>query len=299
MKIDLHYGKGFVSLQIPEDNIEQIIQPWHNRAKADNKAMLEQVFADDQTADFRTAVAGKRLCVLTEDGTRDVPFEDIFGQLAELFKECSSVLFVICTGTHDADTPENSRIKEHAERACMNAGIRNFTIHAHDCQADSFISTGKTSRGTEVIYNTVVDEAEVFLVVSDMKTHYFAGYSNPVKNFVPGICAYRTTEQNHSLALDDNSTFGLHPWHPHASRRNNSVADDQLEGMRLVAKDRPVYALAAISTSRKIQWVKFGPVDKVTSKAFAKIDQQNTHTVTAVSRLIVSPGGFPNDVSWN
>jgi nickel-dependent lactate racemase len=297
MKIDLHYGKGFVSLQIPEDNVEQILQPWHNRAEADNAAMLEQVFADDQTAEFRAAIAGRRLCILTEDGTRDVPFEDIFGKLAALCKECSGVQFVICTGTHGADTAENSRIIEHAQKTAAGTGLGNVTIGAHDCRADSFTNAGKTSRGTDVIYNVIADEADVFLVVSDMKTHYFAGYSNPVKNFVPGICAYQTTEQNHSLALDSSSTFGLHPWHADANRRNNPVADDQLEGMGLIVKDRPVYAVVTISTSRQIQWAKFGPAHRVTAEAFTKIDQQNTHIVKPVSRLIVSPGGFPNDVS--
>jgi nickel-dependent lactate racemase len=35
----------------------------------------------------------------------------------------------------------------------------------------------------------------------------------------------------------------------------------------------------------------------VSSEAFAKTDKRNTHTVRPVARLIVSPGGFPNDVS--
>ncbi|MHC4474431.1 MAG: lactate racemase domain-containing protein [Planctomycetota bacterium] len=297
MNIDVHYGKGFVSLQIPEDNIEQLIKPWHDEAEQDNKMHLQQALADEQTADFQRKIAGKRLCLLTEDGTRDVPFEDIFPQLAPLLKQCSALRFIICTGTHDPDTPENRRIKEHAERACNNAGITNFTIHAHDCQADSFIDAGKTTRGTDIIYDPQADDADVFLVVSDTKTHYFAGYSNPVKNFVPGICAYQTTEQNHALALEDNSTFGLHPWHGDPGRRNNPVAEDQVEGLRLIAKGRPVYTLAIISTSRQIQWARFGPIEPVTSEAFSKIDQRNTHTVRPVSRLIVSPGGFPNDVS--
>jgi nickel-dependent lactate racemase len=35
----------------------------------------------------------------------------------------------------------------------------------------------------------------------------------------------------------------------------------------------------------------------VTAEAIAQIDRQNTHTVRPVPRLIVSPGGFPNDIS--
>jgi nickel-dependent lactate racemase len=130
-----------------------------------------------------------------------------------------------------------------------------------------------------------------------MKTHYFAGYSNGIKNFVPGVCAFQTAEHNHSLALDDHSTFGLHPWHNDPNRSNNPLAQDQLEAMQMIVKVRPVYVLGTISTLGKIQWVRFATARTVTAEAFDRIDERNTHSVTRVPRLIVSPGGLPNDVT--
>jgi len=302
MKVELHYGRGLLSLQIPEDNIEEIIRPWSaigEVGKADNSAILWSAIdaAGAEADNFQREISGKCLCVLTEDGTRDVPFFDTFGHLFALLQNSSLVRFIICTGTHDADTAENNRIKGQIEEAGKKAGLADFKIHAHDCQRDSFVNAGQTSRGTPILFNAEADDADVFLVLSDMKCHYFAGYSNPIKNFVPGICAFETAEQNHRLALDNESTFGLHPWHSDVSRRSNPVAEDQLEGMRLILKARPVYALATISTSKKIQWARLGPVEPVTREAFDKIDRRNTHTVRPAGRLIVSPGGFPNDVS--
>lgn len=297
MKIDLQYGKGIVSLQIPEKNVQDVIEPWHSPHQADNADLIALALADDQALDFQKQVAGKRLCVLAEDGTRDVPFEDIFGPLARLIKDCSFVLFIVATGTHKPETPENSQITEQMKKAIEGAGITNFRIHAHDSLNGEFVDAGQTSRGTDVLYNPKINDSEIFLVLSDIKTHYFAGYSNPIKNFVPGICAFKTTEQNHSLALNDKSTFGRHPWHPDPVRRDNPLANDQLEGMEMIVKDRLVYTFATINTSRKLQWVKFGPIRDVTAEAIVQIDRQNTHTVRQVPRLIVSPGGFPNDIS--
>jgi nickel-dependent lactate racemase len=297
MKVELHYGKGFVSLQIPENNIEEIIRPWQDEAKADNMAIIRQAMTDKQAHNFQKEIAGKRLCVLTEDGTRDVPLDDILGPVFSVLKGSALVRFLVCTGTHDAGTAENNRIKKQIENAAGKAGVANLQIYVHDCQQDAFVKAGRTSRGTLVSFNAKADDVGVFLVLSDMKCHYFAGYSNPIKNFVPGICAYETAEQNHSLAIDDKSTFGIHPWHADVSRRNNPVAQDQLEGMRLIVKNRPVYALDSVSTSGKIQWAGFGHVENVTAEAFDKIDERNTHTVRPVDRLIVSPGGLPNDVS--
>lgn len=296
MKVDLHYGKGLISLQIPEANIGQIIRPWQSRRKSDNKTILQQAMADREVENFQGEIAGKRLCILMDDSTRDEPFDDIFGQLFGLLRTSSLVQFLICTGTHNPDTRDNNKIKEQIEKAADEAGIRNFKIHTHDCEHDTFVKAGQTSRGTEILFNILADDADVFLVLSDVKVHYFAGYSNSIKNFVPGICTFQTAEQNHSLALNEKSTFGVHPWHSDKSRRDNPLAEDQLEGMQLIVKDRPVYTLVTITTSGEVLWAQFGLVEKVSSKAFSIVDERNTHTVKPLGRLIVSPGGFPNDI---
>ncbi len=296
MQVELHYGKGVVTLQIPQENISDIIRPWQDEGNTGNVTLVSQALACRQKDDFVKEAAGKCLCVLLTDGTRDMPFNDIFEQLFPALGSSSMVRFLICTGTHNAETAENSRIKKQIETAATRTGLCDFEIHVHDCQRDRFIHAGRTSRGTEVMFNAKADDARVFLALSDIKCHYFAGYSNPIKNFVPGICAFRTAEQNHSLALDDKSTFALHPWHRDESRKDNPLAEDQLEGMGLIVKDRPVYALVTISSSRRIQWVRFGPAEEVSGEAFGIVDKMNTHTVRPVERLIVSPGGLPNDV---
>jgi len=296
MKIDLHYGNGTVSLEVPEANVAHIIRPWQDDKETDNWAILRRAMAASVVEDFQKAITGRCLCVLLDDGTRDEPFEDIFEQLFAALRTCSFVRFLICTGTHEPDTPQNNRITAQIEKAATKAGIGKYEIQAHDCEHAEFTEAGVTSHGAEIIYSALVNDADVFLVLSDIKVHYFAGYSNPIKNFVPGICAFRTAEQNHSLALDDKSTFGVHPWHQDGSRRNNPLACDQLEGMQLIAKERAVFTLATITTSGQIRWAKFGPVESVSAEAFAIVDQRNTHTVSPAGRLIVSPGGMPNDI---
>jgi len=297
MKVELHYSNGFVSLEIPEANVEQIIRPWENESNADNRTVLQRTMAENETAKFQNEIAGKNLCVLLDDSTREQPFADVFAAVFPTLRNSRHVKFLLSTGTHNADTPENEQIILQLQAAAAKAPITNFAIHTHDCQQDDLKSAGRTSRGTEVLFNALADDADVFLVLSDVKVHYFAGYSNPIKNFVPGICGFTTVEQNHSLALDDRSTFGVHPWQNDKARRDNPLADDQLEAMRMVVKTRPVYAMVTITTSGKIQWARFGNIEHVTRQAFVTVDRTNTRTVKPVSRLIVSPGGLPNDVS--
>jgi len=296
MKIDLHYADSFVTLRIPDKNIAQIIRPWSNEKQPDNTAILSRALKSGEIKDFCKVIADKSLCVLLDDGTRDMPLADVFERLLPLLDNVSSLRFLLCTGTHDAETPQNAEIKHLIKTFAAKAGISDYQIHTHHCRNDTFINAGRTSYGTEVFFNAKADDAEVFLVLSDIKCHYFAGYCNPVKNFVPGLCAYSTAEQNHSMALNEKSTFGLHPLHSDARRRANPVAADQLEAMRLIVKDRPVYTLITISTSGTIQWAAFGLAEQLCTAAFDVVDRMNSHIVTPVRHLVVSPGGLPNDI---
>ena len=134
-----------------------------------------------------------------------------------------------------------------------------------------------------------------FVVIADVKVHYFSGYSNPVKNFLPGICSFDTVEKNHSLALLAESTHAVHPWHPDPRRRDNPVAADQVEGMELIARHRPVYALTMLSAAGRVIWERFGPIEAASAESFRVTDERNIRTVTPASRLVVAPGGLPND----
>ncbi len=294
MNVDLHYGTGVVSLRVPDGNVQEIIQPWHGQESQDAAGGLRETLASE-AGTFPDDVAGKRVCVLLDDGSRDEPRADVLPPVCNLLRRAGAVQFLICTGTHKADTPKNAQIRRDVESVSRDAGLAVTRIDTHDCQADDFIDVGRTSRGTQVLVNAVADEADVFLVVSDVKVHYFSGYSNPVKNFLPGITAFRTVEQNHSLALLDESTHGAHPWHPDPDRRGNPVAEDQVEGMELIARGRPVYALTMISVARRLIWARFGPIAEASAESFRVTDERNIRTATPAPRLVVAPGGLSND----
>lgn len=294
MNVDLHYGTGVVSLRVPDRNVQEIIRPWQGEQSQDAAAGLADIVGSRAEA-FQKEVVGKRVCVLLDDGTRDEPLADVLPHLCAVLRGTASVQFLICTGTHTAETPKNRQICCEVEKVGREARLVVTRIHTHDCKADTFLDVGRTSRGTQVLVNAFAEEADAFLVVSDVKVHYFAGYSNPVKNFVPGISAFRTVEQNHSLALLDESTHGSHPWHSDPARRDNPLAADMVEGMERIVKGRPVWALAMLSAGERLIWARFGPVRDVSAESFLVTDERNILSVAPATRLVVSPGGLSND----
>ncbi|MHC4554759.1 MAG: lactate racemase domain-containing protein [Planctomycetota bacterium] len=295
MKVPLHFGEGVVELEIPEENLAEILQPGQSKQAVIGADVIASAIKRGQSG-LIEQISGCSVGVLLPDGTRDLPLEDILPLLLPLLRDAQTILFFICTGSHDPKTPSNSRIVSTIQAQTAATGIVKYEVIPHDCQTSSVSSAGATQQGTEVLYNTRLDEADVFIALSDVKHHYFAGYSNPIKNIVPGLCAFKTIEQNHSLTLDDRSRAGIHPRHPDENRRDNPLATDQLEAMLSIVCDRSVWSLTTISHSGVIQWAEFGMAAEVSSRAFQQADDWNMHTAGPVEYMIASPGGLPHDV---
>src|SRR3974390_898212 len=116
MKVDLHYGPGVVSLQVPDRNVQEIIRPWPGEQTQDAQAGLREAVARYAGA-FQTAVVGKRVCVLVDDGSRDEPLATLPPHVCGVLRGTAAVQFLICTGTHTADTPKNREIRREIEKA--------------------------------------------------------------------------------------------------------------------------------------------------------------------------------------
>jgi nickel-dependent lactate racemase len=151
--------------------------------------------------------------------------------------------------------------------------------------------------GNDIYVNSEIRRAEIIIIFSDMKNHYFGGYSNPLKGLLPGICKYETIEKNHALTLNNKSMFGHHPLHPDKSRRDNPLAQDMLEGVKLIAADRPIFVLGTICKKDKILWTKFGKLEEVAAEGFLQVDKRYSVHVEPTDKIIVSSAGYPNDES--
>jgi len=296
MQIAIHYGQTTLPLRIPAENCAGMIIPCQEHIHPGRNQELLSAAIEAYSNPFQNLIHNRRLCILLPDATRDLPVVDCLAAVAPLLQKASSIRFILCTGTHPAKTQGNLVLSDQVRRICRTAGLHSCDIMVHDCQDADFIDIGITRRGTAVRCNAAIRDTDIFLVLSDVKPHYFAGYSNPVKNFVPGICDYETARGNHSLTLDAASGFCAHPYHPNPARHNQPLAADQVEAMEQIVQGRPVFALTTISSHRAIQWAALGPVQEVCAKAFARADQWNLHIIDPVQRLIVSPGGHPNDM---
>jgi nickel-dependent lactate racemase len=291
------YGTRKLELHIPDPNFVGKIEPMQLNPISDDMQELTRVLDNPQGERLEAMAENKSVCVLVEDHTRDAPHQTMISAVVPRLARATKVQFIITTGTHDVDHPGNQAIAEMLRRAAREAKLNKYDVLIHDCHGRDMVNLGETSRGTPVIIDLAAAGHDVYVSFSDMKAHYFAGYSNFVKNFLPGVCAFATVEANHAMALDPRSTFGIHPFHPDPERRDNPLADDMREAMRMITKNSKVFLLAVISSVRRVTWASAGEAEPVTAAAMKYLDESASFRVTPSTRVVVSPGGWPQDKS--
>jgi len=76
-------------------------------------------------------------------------------------------------------------------------------VHPHDANdAASHAALGTTGRGTPVVLNRRLVEADRVIVVGAISLHYIAGFSGGRKAILPGCAAERSIQANHLLSFD-------------------------------------------------------------------------------------------------
>jgi nickel-dependent lactate racemase len=265
---------------------------------ASSRRTADAVLADAVAAGAERAIeacAGRRVLVLVPDGTRDQPHATQFRAVVPILRHADEIVVLLATGTHRPDTVDNRRIVDAVARMAANHDVP-MTLEAHDCRRSRLFDAGRTSRGNPTWLNRRVAEADSIVILSDMKPHYFAGYSNATKFLLPATAAFGSIERNHALALDERSTACRHPLHDDPARQLNPVAEDQLEAARLVTERTRVFALATIAEGDHVDWATFAPLERAVRLGIREVDTRLVRPVCRrYRRAVIGCGGYPND----
>lgn len=291
-EISMKYGSGAITFRVPDANVGAVLRASPAPAFVDALGASLSRQLEAATEDY----AGRDVLVLVPDGTRGPPGRAGYAALAPLLREARSVRVLLATGTHKPDTPDNWRIAAEIKEQSDRLAVPLASIDAHDCSASEWHGAGRTAAGNRVLLNTLVDGADAILIASDMKPHYFAGYSSAIKFLLPGVAAFASIGFNHAFALHPLAAACRHPLHAQTERRKNPVAEDQLDAARLITAGKPVYALATVAASDGVAWATFGLLEKAVADGIHAVDERLVHTLPMRYRCaVIGCGGYPND----
>jgi len=296
MLLSLNYGRDKLALEIPEKNILAYRQPAANATSGNQKILLDAINGFGILR-ISPIFAGRQVGVIIDGSTRSTPHTELLAVMLPFLRSARFVQFLLATSSEEPNHAANQQLIDTMQAMIADFEFPDYEIHANDREKDEFVEIGRTARGTPVQVNERSAKCDIFLVISDVQNHEFAGYTNPLQNFLPGICSLETRTRNESLARDERATFGKHPWHPDPQRRNNPFADDLWEGVQMILRRRPVLALTVISSQGQLQWAKIGALIDATSAGIRKVDELMSFTLPPTDYLIISPGGYPDDES--
>jgi nickel-dependent lactate racemase len=282
-RFDLAYGRATVSVNVPDANLLGTLKPRDMPAvdlpSAFSTAWNSPIGISDPAALLRSG--GKTVFVIT-DHTRKTPTRLLFPLIWERIRGVvspSDVTLLVATGTHRAPT------EDELERMLGDLR-RNFRLAIHNCDRD-VVEIGKSSRGTPILVNRLVAEADHVVTIGHVGMHYYAGYSGGRKNVLPGVAGRATIEANHAQMS--------HPRSQACIYEGNPISEEMVEAAKLVGVDFLVDVV--MNAKGEIAKVVIGDPEGAHVEARRFWDE---HCVVRVPEradmVIASAGGHPKDI---
>ena len=79
----------------------------------------------------------------------------------------------------------------------------------HDARSPTLRAMGQTDRGTDVRYPPAVLDADLRIVVGEIRPHYFAGWAGGAKGLFPGVAGEAGIWRNHRLKAAPGARLGV------------------------------------------------------------------------------------------
>ena len=205
-KIDLPYGKEYLSVEIPDERLNAVLvsDMHHYKPKLGQTELVREAIENPiGTPRLKDMAMGKnKIVIIASDHTRPVPSRIIMPLMLEEIRKGNpnaDITILISTGCHRETT------KEELEAKFGHEIVANEKIHVHDCDDESLlVNIGVLPSGGLLIINKLAVEADLLVSEGFIEPHFFAGYSGGRKSVLPGIASRATVMYNHNAEFIDN-----------------------------------------------------------------------------------------------
>lgn len=181
--------------------------------------------------------------------------------------------------------------REMVESVGAEAASRVRMFNSQACKAEDFLYQGTTSRGTPVFIHREICNTDIVVLTGTVVQHYFAGYGGGRKAVLPGCSSLETITANHKHMMDERCGLGI--------TQGNPCYEDQIEGVKLFAKNRRLFLFNAVLNA-KHQFLKMFAGDwiKAHLEACKFVDEVYGCPIKEKADLVIaSCGGYPKDIN--
>ena len=286
-QIELKYGKGTVSFELPEKNFLGAVLPNEYETELTGEAEVRRALENPVgTGRLRDIVRPEdRIAIVTSDITRPVPSYRILPLVVKELEEGgvkkSQITVVFALGSHRPHTEEE-------KRALVGAEIYDSEITLMDSDPQHCIELGQCCHGTPVDIFEPVVSADRRICIGNVEFHYFAGYSGGSKALMPGVSSRRAIQANHSNMIRPGSQAGR--------LTGNPVREDIDQITEFIGID---FIVNVVLDKNKEIVKAFAGHHGLAHRAGCKaIDDMYKIKIPKLADIVVlSPGGYPKDIN--
>ncbi len=292
---DLAYGKETLSFRLPASlNVQEIEAKASQPILDIEEAVLQALAHPFGGAPLKEVVKpGDKVVIVVSDITRlwvraDVLLPIILDVLNGAGVPDQDISIVTATGDHRLHS-----LEEHTA-ICGAEVLARVPIFDHQCHALDLVDIGKSSRGTPIIVNRKVWEADKVILTGGIAYHLLAGFGGGRKSIAPGVCGYEMIQKNHALALKGGGPAGVNPNIETGKMEGNPVAEDMLEIARLVGVDFILNVV--VNDKKEFVYIAAGDLHQAHLEGCRVTEEIFGIEIEAKAELVIaSSGGYPKD----
>lgn len=202
--VELPWGSSTLGVELPRHwALRGVLEPRTLAAPAEVAAACREALAEPiGSAPLRARpLSDARVLIVVDDHSRPTPvarfLPPILDELRAAGVDDSRLEILIATGVHRPSRPEEVERKLGAE---VTARLRWRCHDAHD--PGGLADLGTTSRGTRVLLNRRLVEANLVLCVGAIEPHLLLGFGGGLKMILPGCAGAETIGRNHMQGVD-------------------------------------------------------------------------------------------------
>lgn len=204
MVLTIPYVEREIAVEIPRANLAFDLSPALVQASPDPAGEICQALNHPfGTPPLRSlAKSGQRVVIIADDNTRFTPVQIIIPLLLDEINSAgvpdANIQVIIASGTHRPMTAEEIQGKYGS------LILRRVQVVMHDYKDQAnLVDYGTTRRGTRVIVNKQVVEADLRIGVGSIIPHHPTGWGGGAKIVLPGVAGEETVAQMHLLGSSD------------------------------------------------------------------------------------------------
>ncbi len=288
MKVDLPYGESKLEVEIPDNNILDVIHPKEITPRDKPEEIVLDALSHPMGTDRLGGIvtAGDRVAIVVDDYTRPCPNEllltPILNELEGAGVNFEDITIIVACGTHTP--PDYEKIKEIVGDKIS----RNYTVISNDVKNSEYVDIGVSKNGNKLQVLKEYMQADIRILVGDIEYHYFAGYGGTRKSVLPGISSEESIKNNHSMLFDEKSCTGV--------LHGNPINDEMFEALHRAGCD---FCLNVVQNSHhQIVGAWSGNPNNVMDAGVKLVDEMYRVEVEEKSDItVIAANGYPHDIN--